>query len=237
MRGLHLGIGLLIAGYGTAAVGFELSKVERHLGKAPNTESGDAQYCLLVFGSAGETRRWLAIDADMVYVDRNSNGDLTDDGEPLERAESGWTELGNVDASDGTYTKLRILLDSDRTFRLRVNTPKRGGQYVGFAKAIRPAFADKPSEAPIIHFGGSMTLGQYGPTQTIPRQAEGVSYRVTSLKLMLGTPGVGDGTFAAYHCNCRRKRGIDSTLVGEFAYQNSKAGDPIRRKVTYAQRG
>lgn len=82
-----------------------------------------------------------------------------------------------------------------------------------------------------------MTLGQYGPKQSIPRDLEGVSYRVSSLKLMLGTPGVGDGTFAAYHCNCRRRNGNDSTLVGKFAYANSESDQPIRREITYDQRG
>ena len=235
MRGLHLGIGLLITCYGSVAAGFELSKVERKLNRPPSTES-KAKYCLLVFGTSGKTQRWLALDDTVIYVDRNGNRDLTDDGEPVKR-ESGWTQLGNIDVSTGTFTNLRIQLGTDSSFRLRVNTPRSGGQYVGFAIAIRPTFADAPEVAPIIHFGGAMTLGQYGPRQTIPRNTEGISYRVTSLKLMLGTPGIGDGTFAAYHCNCRRKNGVDSTLVGKFVYQNSNAGDPIRREATYAQRG
>jgi hypothetical protein len=40
------------------------------------------KYCLLVFGPNAKTRIWLVLDGDVLYVDRNGNGDLT---EPDER--------------------------------------------------------------------------------------------------------------------------------------------------------
>src|SRR6476620_8755032 len=35
------------------------------------------EYCLLVFGADASTRVWLVQDGDVLYVDRNHNGDLT----------------------------------------------------------------------------------------------------------------------------------------------------------------
>jgi hypothetical protein len=229
---------MLVGCWAGAASAFELTQVERKIAHEPTYESGSATYGLLVFGPDGGKQVCLALDGDKLHMDRNANRDLTDDGPPIAAAVSQWTELGDVEASDGTYGRLRMYRGADGQLRFRVGTPNRGGQYVGFAKAIRPTFADELKDAPIIHFGGAMTLGQYGPTQTIPRNIEGVSYRVTSLKLMLGTPGIGDGTFAAYHCNCRRKKGNDGTLVGNFSYATAaESAEQIERRVTYQQRG
>jgi hypothetical protein len=36
---------------------------------------------LLVFGTDARDRVWLVHDGDTLFVDRNGNGDLTDDGE------------------------------------------------------------------------------------------------------------------------------------------------------------
>jgi hypothetical protein len=36
---------------------------------------------------------------------------------------------------------------------------------------------------------------------------------------MVGTPGIGEGSFAAYHCKCRRKK----QLVGTVWFDKSEA--------------
>jgi len=65
-----------------AAGAADLSAIQRKIAKEPEY-AGKPKYCLLVFGPDAKTRIWLALDGDKLYVDRNGNGDLTDDGPPL----------------------------------------------------------------------------------------------------------------------------------------------------------
>ena len=60
----------------------DLTQVERKIGREPAYAS-KPQYCLTAFGPNAEARVWLVLDGDTLYVDRNANGDLTDDGEPV----------------------------------------------------------------------------------------------------------------------------------------------------------
>jgi hypothetical protein len=72
-------IGLLIS---PAVHAVDLTKIERTIAKEP-AYAGKPKYCLLVFGSEAKMRIWLALDGDKLYVDKNGNGDLTDDGPPV----------------------------------------------------------------------------------------------------------------------------------------------------------
>src|SRR6516162_9673546 len=68
---------LLLAPLAQAA---DLAKIERKIAKEPAYQTKTPKYCLLVFGLAAKTRVWLVQDGDTLYVDRNGNGDLTEDG-------------------------------------------------------------------------------------------------------------------------------------------------------------
>jgi hypothetical protein len=56
----------------------DLSKIDRTI-KEPAYHSRP-QYCLLLFGREAQTRIWLVLDGDILYVDKNANGDLTEPG-------------------------------------------------------------------------------------------------------------------------------------------------------------
>ncbi|SRR5579883_789532 len=73
-------IGLALADQ-TRAV--DLAKIDRSSRKEPAYESKQPQYCLLVFGPQAKTRVWVVLDGDVLYLDRNGNGDLTDPGERI----------------------------------------------------------------------------------------------------------------------------------------------------------
>jgi hypothetical protein len=49
---------------------------------------------------------------------------------------------------------------------------------------------------------------------------------------MIGTPGLGEGTFAAFHCKCRRNK----TLRGTIAYSRGEQS-PYVERVSYKMRG
>jgi hypothetical protein len=61
----------------------DLAKIDRSLRNEPAYESKQPQYCLLVFGPEAKTRVWVVLDGDVLYLDRNGNGDLTDPGERI----------------------------------------------------------------------------------------------------------------------------------------------------------
>ena len=69
---------------GAAPAAADLTKVDRTIKKEPAYKS-KPHYCLLVFGPEAKTRVWLVVDGDTLYVDRNGNGDLTDEGEKVAR--------------------------------------------------------------------------------------------------------------------------------------------------------
>jgi hypothetical protein len=75
----------------------DLPRIDHTIAKEPTYQS-KAKYCLLMFGPEGKTRIWLALDpeARLLYVDCNSNGDLTEKGkrfEPPDRKD----RLKNID--------------------------------------------------------------------------------------------------------------------------------------------
>jgi hypothetical protein len=59
----------------------DLSAINRSIAKLPQLTSPAPEYCLLVFGPEAAKRVWLVHDGDVLYVDRNGNGALTEDGE------------------------------------------------------------------------------------------------------------------------------------------------------------
>ena len=79
-------------------------------------------------------------------------------------------------------------------------------------------FAEKPADAPVIHFGGPLEVSFYGevPKMRVGRGAEFV--------LVVGTPGVGAGTFAMLgYEDCIPK---DAYPKAEIAFAAKKPGDP-----------
>src|SRR4051812_15300400 len=82
MTRLHVGVAaavLLLAGPAGRAA--DLSKIDRTILKEPAYATRQPRYCLLVFGPEASARVWVVVDGDIVYVDRNGNGDLTEAGE------------------------------------------------------------------------------------------------------------------------------------------------------------
>jgi hypothetical protein len=57
----------------------DLAQIDRTIAREPAYKS-HPKYCLLVFGPEAKARAWLVLDGDTLYVDRNGNGDLTEEG-------------------------------------------------------------------------------------------------------------------------------------------------------------
>jgi hypothetical protein len=84
-------------GVAVPALAGDLAKIDRTIAKLPALKSEHPEYCLLVFGADLHKRVWLVHDGDVLYVDRNGNGDLT---EPDERITA---DPDYSDPNDGIY--------------------------------------------------------------------------------------------------------------------------------------
>jgi hypothetical protein len=222
----------------------DLTKVDRTIQKEPAYHS-KPKYCLLVFGPEARQRVWLVLDGDTLYVDKNGNGDLTEEGKRIEAAAFGPSDhpaqaqereirAGGVTVGGLTHTGLVVTQTEhrrkvDTSHGTGANTPEEWQEYLDgiwrqvpdgttFMVSINldPAcyglfdaakgrrilhfawtdqkgqlcFGDRPQTAPIIHFGGPLTL-RASPSEKL--HPGGPPDRVT---LNLGTVGLGPGSFA-----------------------------------------
>ena len=70
---------MIMQSVSSAAV--DLRTIDRSILKEPAYRTGQPKYCLAVFGPKAETRVWLVLDGDTLFIDRNGNLDLTEVGE------------------------------------------------------------------------------------------------------------------------------------------------------------
>jgi hypothetical protein len=92
-------------------------KIDRTIGKEPAYQTKAPKYGLLLFGPEGKDRVWLVHDGDTLYVDRNSDGDLTEPGKKVtaekkpgrDSAEDGSRfDVGDVTVGGRTHKGLTV---------------------------------------------------------------------------------------------------------------------------------
>jgi hypothetical protein len=179
----------------------DLTTIDRTIKKEPAYQSKTPKYCLLVLGPDAKTRVWLVVDGDRLYIDRNGNGDLTEKGECVKRQEGTQVrfDAGDVLDADGRtrHTNVLVLQKQEKGQTITIVFTAVGGKYLfgaGLDAAGALQFADKPESAPVIHFGGKLRMGLY----TESGEPELIRSGATEeLRAWVGTPGLGNGTFAA----------------------------------------
>lgn len=241
--------------------------IDRPIGKEPTYLSGSPLYCLMVSGPKAQIRTWLVIDGDGLYIDRDGNGDLTDDGEPvpvnegIDNPKGLWRharvfEPGKVlrlseqgTANDLTLIQLRFNPDYVASHpemeilkrHLAPHWERHGRAYFtrlfGTHDGQRqqratPIFGRSAKEAPIVHMGGPLAMGlpPVASTYTPVLQAGQESL----LQVNIGTPGVGEGSFAAI-----THEGIPEDVhpVADITFPASRDGvDPPTLRVVLDQR-
>jgi hypothetical protein len=164
-----------------------LARVDRSIVKEPKYQSKKPLYCLLVFGQRAESRVWLVFDLaedfrasdakNVLYVDRNGNGDLTDPDERIEgQMRQGSTfvsfspqpaiyhwphfDVANVveQATGLEHWSLSVDVHWIQDYvncSLSLSVTGRGLQSAG-GDLMR--LTDERQDAPIIHFNGPLTL-------------------------------------------------------------------------------
>jgi hypothetical protein len=211
------------------AAGVDLSKIERRIVREPVYETGKPKYCLLVFGPQAKTRVWLVLDGKALYADRTGKGDLTGPGKRLKNAIPRNTKVaryhtGPIIAADGKtrYPDVTVFVfetgRANKRVRIDVFLPEGVGaawayrQRVGEERALQ--FADRPGDAPILHFAGPLQLALEDPKQVLRR-----GDKPSPLPVVVGTPGLGRATFAAvvFESNA-------PAAVAQIVFPNRKAG-------------
>jgi len=144
----------------------DLSKIDRTIGKEPAYQS-KPKYCLVVFGPEAKTRVWMVLDGDVLYVDRNANGDLTETGKRV----AGKKFVGTITEIDGTTQHdLTVSVDQNDKGQWEVTNASAGfdSAFTKYKQRLenRFQFADRPQDAPVIHFDGRLTFA--------PREDRGV---------------------------------------------------------------
>lgn len=250
----------------------DLAKLDRKLVKQPDYAGEKIGYCLLVFGPKAETKVWLVHDPgkdwfdvkdDVLYIDRNGNGDLTDAGERIAatvRTEEIFLSfkpgvetvslpafaVGDLVESGGIrHTHLEVnghgYLGSQRQFTISV---KIGGKHLQSTSDGLLRFGASPKESPVIHFNGPLALHlnaktgiAFVPSDGSPPSEEemvlvpGKSIRISAL---LGTKGIGSGTFAALTANFPPQT---VHPVAEFTFPHRDPAQPaIKTKLSLTLR-
>jgi hypothetical protein len=222
-------LGALIVAWGALpAPAADLAEIPRTIRKEP-AYAGTPKYCLLVFGKDADTRIWLVLDGNTLYIDRNGNGDLTDAGEKLTNP-NGVFALAKIVERDGTVHKhFELTQNIDGHFSIELGDPEKRQQFVGIGQMERPSWGATPETAPIVHFNGPMVLARYGKIYTLPRGANGSHSRRYKLRLMVGTPGLGAGTFASYDELCSEGFG---PVQADIEYASAGPGKaPLRQRI------
>jgi hypothetical protein len=217
-------LALLLASPAVPAIGADLTKIDRTIPKEPAYRS-QPEYCLLVLGPEAKERVWLVIDGDILYVDKNGSGDLTEEGDRIEAIRlpdyrlfrAGNIKRGNRDYLDLSVTRTRLAdgvaeLQPEHFNKLR----QRGNQVFIHMVALR---VENPLAAGPRPFGGdritqsassdSHGLLQFGHspahapivhfdgpwTMDLQKRPILLAGNVTDLWSGVGTKGLGVGTF------------------------------------------
>jgi thiol-disulfide isomerase/thioredoxin len=204
---------LLLAWSVVPAGAVDLKKLDRTILKEPKYTS-EPRYALLVFGPEAKTKVWLVLDGETLYVDRNGNGDLTENGErvPLagvEKIPPGqrvkafhrfdlgklhgielllevWVPEPGFTTKDPVYKKF---LDERTKYGLWTATLTRGaadGSSIGSPLVL----ARRPQDAQICHLGGPLTFHLLEDQSLAGRQPLKRGAGGAVLHVSLGTPGL-----------------------------------------------
>lgn len=177
----------------------DLPSVDRTILKEPAYRTAQPKYCLAVFGTNAQTRVWLILDGDTLFIDRNGNLDLTETGENVKGRSrpQGQRELEfnaeTITAKEGVppKTRLEVVAVPGLTF-VYCHSEGQPWQRAVVDGEGYLAFSEKPQSAPVLHFQGPLTIGLRFDH---PFKRHG---SLEHLDIMMGTPGVGHGSFGRF---------------------------------------
>jgi hypothetical protein len=204
-----------------------LQNVDRRIAKEPDYIAKRPLYGLLAFGPAAQKRIWIVLDHskpeteryDLLYVDLNADGDLT---EPTER-HVGEVEGGDVrfhlpdltdPATGAIHTRFSARVSNDPAPTVMVSVAWRGGFKMGGGYPQDPddgylKFGDKPTSAPVMWANGDSPFRfqrWYSDKLAIGGEDD--------FKVFVGQQGAGPNTFWAFQEHfLPESAGVQATLI------------------------
>jgi hypothetical protein len=192
----------------------DLTKLDRSIAKEPHYGSAP-HYALLVFGPEAAHRSWLVMDGDnLLFLDRNGNGDLTD---PEDRIELDMAATKKIRVADGSgYSGFNVFeIGTIAGVKLRFNFWVRKRDFVptddwqrnimrqreanswengtllrivadGMQVQNPTVMAATPADAQITHLDGLLTVGLRGGM----RQKLQLWPQSTTFDIHIGTPAL-----------------------------------------------
>jgi hypothetical protein len=138
---------------------------------------------------------------------------------PKFAAKEPWEEELQAVAAKGPETlvyQLRLTLEIRPRPGDPIRIACRISQYAGMDGAGFLQFADRPEDAPIVHFRGPMTMGLHSPQRLV------LGSEKCELLTVVGSPGMGKGTFASVGYDGLITAG--AAPVAEIAFPSPAAG-------------
>lgn len=190
----------------------ELVRIERQIKREPAYTAQKPLYGLYMFGSGAKTRVWAVLDKsaaendqyDVLYFDRNGDGDLTEENErivgELSEPDRGATfSIGDFTdpRSKDVHTSLTLTRrpGPDGSVMLKLNWQGREVMQGGYAEEAGPytQFATTAREAPILWFDAS---GEFSFQPWIMKKDLTIGGSA-DIRVFLGHQGIGKNTFCA----------------------------------------
>jgi hypothetical protein len=222
----------------------ELERVDRTLVKEPSYDDSP-RYLLLALGQESPTMVWVVEDGRKLYVDKNGNRDLTDDGPPIEPAEvrefnsgpDGASKSWDFDYHLDEFNPSNGPAQSEFQLR-RWNYENAGQDSYGLSLTLdrkTPMYAgwfgsfwgSSPSEASIIHFGAPLTPKML--------RYKNLQLRSGLRRLSIGfmAPGLGEASESRLNIDAVA---ADVVPVLEIEWPKSGGGPPLRTSHQLDQR-
>jgi hypothetical protein len=239
----------------------DLSKIERTIAVAPKYSAEQQFYALLVLGTDMSKKIWFVVDDDTLYVDKNGNGDLTEDGEKFQappksglasslvRDTHSWNHL----KLDKRYTDVRVhwglvnmaypatnpVMERFMETARRTPHPNLSGIRIKIAgtrwQACNAMFATSAAKAPILHMDGPLTLGVLGILSRRLERGE----KLDDVRLTVGTPGFSDTQAGCFSYLLYKEFPKSARPVLEARFPSGKEGEyrPPQRFVMTGKSG
>jgi hypothetical protein len=207
--GIGIGLLLLTGVTVTAAEAPDLSNIERRIAKEPVYKAEQPLYGLYVFGPEAKTQVWAVLDKstadaadyDVLYFDRNADGDLT----APEKRIAGKVEGGRVTFNIGSFTDRLTQQRHTQLTITRYGEPNPMMMFQmkwcdkvlvrgGYAPTAGPytQFATTPAKAPVLWPGADGPFSfQFWTFEPLPIGASG------EVRVFVGQQGHGRHTFCA----------------------------------------
>ena len=174
-----------------------VSRYDRTIVKEPKYQS-TPKYCLITLGNSGDVKVWIVEDGKRLFVDKNANGDLTDDGPPIEPSkvrdlgDNRWDfeyVLDAVTPANGSRHTSFVLRrwnynDKEDSYGLSLSVNGQMPMYAGWFGTF---WSTNREKAPVIHFGGPFT------PKVLRRKEFRIGEKGERLSLSFMNPGSGEG--------------------------------------------